>query len=270
MEFTLNSGFKIPIIGFGTWSLDNTMAEKAVFQAIQIGYRLIDTARYYNNEKGTGLGIRKAIEAELVKREELFITSKLMPTNSSSTVNYNIDDSLSNLGLEYIDLMLVHQSGYGDKKTYQTLEQAVKSGKIRSIGISNYYYSSEFERMIKDEEIIPAIVQNENHIYYQNNKFQDYLKAYGTIVESWYPFGGRGHLKENLNNTLIQKIALNHEKTPAQIILRWHIQAGYIPIPGSNNPVHIQENFNVFDFELTNDEMNQIFQLNRNQRYEHF
>ena len=264
----LNSGFTIPVIGFGTWSLNDKVAEQAVFQAIQVGYRLIDTARYYNNEIGTGKGIQKAIEAGIVQREDLFITTKLMPTSSSSNARKYIDDSLSNLGLEYLDLMLVHQSGFGDKTTYQVLEQAVKTGKIRSIGISNYYNSKEFERIIKDEDIIPAVIQNENHIFYQNNELQKYLREYGTIIESWYPFGGKYNIKESFNNITIKKIANNHGKTPSQIILRWQIQAGYVPIPGSSNPIHIQENFNIFDFELTSDEMDEILQLNRNKRYE--
>ena len=181
-----------------------------------------------------------------------------------------IDDSLSALGLSYIDLMLIHQPGSNDEGVYKALERGVHSGKLHSIGISNYYTPEAFERINKIAEIVPAVVQNENHPYYQNTMLQDYLRRYGTVVESWYPFGGRGNTDKVLKNGTIAAIADHHGKTPAQIVLRWQIQAGYIVIPGSSNPAHIAENANVFDFELTADEMQSMKKLDKQARFENW
>lgn len=164
--------------------------------------------------------------------------------------------------------MLIHQPGYNDEESYKALEKAVKSGKVKSIGISNYYTPEDFERINSIAEITPSVVQNENHIYYQNTELKDYLKRYGVVIESWYPFGGRGHVREVLSDGTIREIAAKHDKSPAQIILRWQIQAGYVTIPGSTNPKHIIENISVFDFELSRSEMEQINRLNKGKRFE--
>ena len=266
---TLNNGYKMPVLGLGTWTQNNSTAENSVYVAIKEGYRLIDTARYYGNESGVGKGIKRAIDEGIIKRNEIFVTTKIMPGNYSNP-DSAIDDSLNSLGLEYIDLMLIHQPGYNDENVYKALENGVKSGKLKSIGISNYYTPEDFERINKISEITPAVVQNENHIYYQNTDFQKYLERYGTVVESWYPFGGRGNTQEVFNNETITKIAKSHGKTSAQIILRWQIQAGYVVIPGSQNPSHIAENFDIFDFELTQNEMKEISNLNQNRRFENW
>ena len=266
---TLNSGYKMPVLGLGTWTQNNSTAENSVYLAIKEGYRLIDTARYYGNESGVGKGIKRAIDEGIIKRNEIFVTTKIMPGNYSNP-DSAIDDSLNSLGLEYIDLMLIHQPGYNDENVYKALENGVKSGKLKSIGISNYYTPEDFERINKISEITPAVVQNENHIYYQNTDLQKYLERYGTVVESWYPFGGHGNTQEVFNNETITKIAKSHGKTSAQIILRWQIQAGYVVIPGSQNPSHIAENFDIFDFELTQNEMNEISNLNQNRRFENW
>ena len=259
----LNSGYEMPILGLGTWTLSNEEAENSVYHALKDGYRLIDTARYYQCETGVGKGIKKAVEEGIVKREDVFVTSKIRAAQG-------IDDSLRDLGLEYIDLMLIHQPGSNDEAVYKAMEQAVRDGKVRSIGISNYYTPEAFDEVMSYAQIPPAVIQNENHIYYQNTALQEYVRKYGVVVESWYPFGGRGHTSENFNNETITAIAKSHEKTSAQVILRWHLQAGYIAIPGSSNPDHIAENFRIFDFELTNDEMQQIAAVNKNQRYENW
>ena len=265
----LNSGYKMPVLGLGTWTQNNSTAEESVYEAIKCGYRLIDTAQYYGNELGVGEAVRRAIDEGIITREEIFITSKIMPGNYANP-DSAIEESLKRLGLEYIDLMLIHQPGYNDKGVYQALERGVKSGKIKSIGISNYYTPEEFERIAGDSEIMPAVVQNENHPYYQNTDLQNYLERYGVIIESWYPFGGRGHTQEFFTNESIMKIASAHSKTPAQIILRWHIQAGYVVIPGSKNPAHIRENIDVFDFSLSDDEMQIMNELNQNRRFENW
>ena len=142
--------------------------------------------------------------------------------------------------------------------------------KEKSIGISNYYTKEEIDEVLSYATITPAVIQNENHIYYQNTELQDYVSQYGIIIESWYPFGGRGHTSENFNNETIKKIAEKYNKTSAQIILRWQLQAGYIVIPGSSNPDHIAENYDIFNFELSEEDMNNIADINISQRYENW
>lgn len=169
--------------------------------------------------------------------------------------------------MEYIDLMLIHQPGTDERELYEAMEQAVKDGKIHSIGISNYYTAEDFERVTQGAEIMPAVIQNEYHPYYQDKQMLEYAKQYGTVMESYYPFGGRGHTKEMFNEEILTNIAANHQKTAAQVLVRWHLQSGFIVILGSSNPDHISENFAVFDFELSNDEMQKIGALNENQRF---
>ena len=265
----LNSGYEMPILGLGTWTLSNEEAENSVYHALKDGFRLIDTARYYQCETGVGKGIKKAVEEGIVKREDVFVTSKIMPSDYERAAQ-GINDSLRDLGLDYIDLMLIHQPGNNDEAVYKAMEQAVRDGKVRSIGISNYYTPEAFDEVMSYAQIPPAVIQNENHIYYQNTALQEYVRKYGVVVESWYPFGGRGHTSENFNNETVTAIAKSHGKTSAQVILRWHLQAGYIAIPGSSNPDHIAENYRIFDFELTDDEMRQIAAVNKNQRYENW
>ena len=196
-------------------SIATISIEEAVYFAIQNGYHLIDTARYYSNEAGVGRAVRRAIDDNIVKREELFITSKILPTRNVKDAEYEIDASLAALGLDYIDLMLIHQPGFNDQETYKALERAVKAGKLRSIGISNYYTPEEFERINRIAEITPAVIQNENHIYYHSNTLQEYVSQYGVVIESWYPFGGRQHVKEVVENETVKEIAASHGKSTA-------------------------------------------------------
>ena len=261
----LNNGIKMPIIGLGTWTFTNEEAEEAVYIAIKNGYRLIDTAQYYGDEIGVGKGVRKAIDEGIVKREDIFVTSKIY---ASTDHNKAIEKSLNNLDLDYIDLLLIHQPGFDDKGLYQTMEKYYKEGKLKAIGISNYYTKEAIDEVLSYAEIVPAVIQNENHIYYQNNELQEYVKQYGIIIESWYPFGGRGHTSENFNNEVIKELAEKYNKTSAQIILRLQLLAGYIAIPGSRNPDHIKENISTFDFELSDEDMKKIYNINENRRYE--
>ena len=265
----LNSGYFMPVLGLGTWTQNNTTTAESVYTALKTGYRLIDTARYYGNEKGVGEGLRRAIADGIVKREDVFITSKIMPGNYNNATAA-IDASLKDLGVTYLDLMLIHQPGSNDKAVYQAMEQGVKDGRIRSIGISNYYTKQQVDEVLSYANIVPAVIQNENHIYYQNTALQNYVKQFGTVIECWYPFGGRGNTKESFENKTIVEIARKHGKTSPQIILRWQVQAGYVTVPGSGNPKHIAENFNVFDFDLSPEEMQNIAALNRQQRYENW
>ena len=268
-DIELNSGYTMPVIGLGTWTLSNDEAEESVYAALKCGMRLIDTARYYRCEVGVERGLRRAIDEGIVKREEVFITSKIMPSDYDRAAQ-GIDDSLSDLGLDYLDLMLIHQPGSNDEAVYKAMEQAVRDGKVRSIGISNYYTKEAVDEVLSYAEIVPAVVQNENHLYYQNNDLQEYVKQYGIVVESWYPFGGRGHTRESFNNDVIVQLADKYGKSSAQIILRWQLQAGYIAIPGSSNPDHIAENCDIFDFELSEDEMQSIYELDKQERYENW
>lgn len=268
-DFKLNSGYKMPRLGLGTWTLDDAQAEACVYHALKVGYRLIDTARYYGNEKGVGAGVRKAIADGIATREEIFVTSKIMPGNYNGP-DSAIDSSLAALDIGYVDLMLIHQPGSNDENVYKALERGVSAGKIRSIGISNYYTPRDFDRIRNIAEIVPAVVQNENHPLYQNNSLRDYVKKFGAVVESWYPFGGRGNTQKILGDATITKISTEHGKTPAQIVIRWHLQEGYAVIPGSKNPAHISENFDVFDFELSQEDMQKIRALNRNRRFENW
>ena len=265
----LNSGYEMPIIGLGTWTLSDEEAEESVYQALKVGMRLIDTARYYGNEVGVGRGLQKAIDEGIVTREDVFVTSKIYGGDHERAKGI-IDDAIKDLNVDYIDLLLIHQPGADDEGVYKAMEEAVADGRLRSIGISNYYTKEQVDEVLSFANITPAVIQNENHIYYQNKDLQEYVKQYGIVIESWYPFGGRGHTAENFNNETITKIADEHDVTSAQVILRWHIQDGYIAIPGSSNAEHIAENYDLFDFELSEEEMRKIEAINEQRRYENW
>ena len=265
----LNSGYEMPIIGLGTWTLSDDEAENSVYHALKSGMRLIDTARYYGNEVGVGRGLQKAIDEGIVTREDVFITSKIYGGNYERAGGI-IDDALKDLNVDYIDLMLIHQPGYDDEGVYKAMEDAVRVGKLRSIGISNYYTKEQVDEVLSFATIVPAVIQNENHLYYQNTELQEYARQYGIVIESWYPFGGRGHTSEHFGNEVIKELAEKYGKSSAQIILRWQLQAGFIAIPGSSNPDHIAENYDIFDFELSEEDMQRIRELDQHERYENW
>lgn len=263
----LNNGRIMPILGIGTYQLSDSQAENSVYWALKAGYRLIDTARIYGNEEGVGRGIQRAISEGICKREDIFVTTKMW-TSDYGNGAAAIDASLQRLGLDYIDLMILHHSQpSNDVQAYQAMEQAVANGKLRSIGLSNYYTPGDFDRLVNATTIKPALLQNETHPYHQSTEMKEHLVKFGTVLESWYPLGGRGHTATLFNDSVISGIAAAHGKTSAQVILRWHLQAGNIAIPGSSNEDHIQENFDIFDFSLTDAEMAQIKALDKNQRF---
>ena len=262
----LNSGYEMPVLGLGTYSLLDDTCVNAVYTAIQNGYRLVDTAYMYHNEAEVGQAVRQAISEGLVEREDMFITTKLYP-NQYADPEEAIEEALAKLDIGYIDLMLLHHPGTNDVKAYRAMEKYVSDGKIRSIGLSNWYIE-ELTDFLPQVSIVPALVQNEIHPYYQEQEVVPFIQNQGIVVEGWYPLGGRGYQAELLNDPVLSVIAQKHEKTIAQVILRWNVQRNVIAIPGSSNPTHIAENIDIFDFELSNEEMAQISLLERNEKHD--
>lgn len=258
----LNSGYDMPIVGLGTYALSDEVCFSSVTALLENGGRLIDTAFIYGNEASVGRAIRESD----VPREEIFVTTKLYP-NQFSYAEAAIDEALAKLDIEYIDLMLLHHPGTNDVAAYEAMEQAVRDGKIRSIGLSNWYIE-ELQTFLPQVTTPPAVVQNEIHPYYQERDVVPYIQQSGIVVEGWYPFGGRGHTAEMLGNETISAIARAHQVTSAQVILRWNLQRGIVVIPGSGNPEHIKENLDVFGFELTDEEMEQIAALDRGEKHD--
>ncbi len=258
----LNSGYEMPIMGLGTYSLSDEECYNSVTALLDNGGRLIDTAYMYHNEEAVGRAIRESS----VPREEIFVITKLYPSqfeNAEEAVN----EALEKLDIGYIDMMLLHHPGNSDVQAYIAMEKAVSEGKIHSIGLSNWYVE-ELEEFLPQINIMPALVQNEIHPYYQENDVIPYIQNLGIVVQGWYPFGGRGYTAELLGNEVISDIAKEHGVTSAQVILRWNLQKGVVVIPGSSNPEHIKENLDLFGFELTDDDMNRINALDRNEKHD--
>lgn len=258
----LNSGYVMPILGLGTYSLLGDSCVNSVVTELESGGRLIDTAYMYHNEDFVGEGIKKSG----IPREDVFITTKLYPDQYADAPNA-IDEALKKLDVGYIDLMLLHHPGKGDIDAYKAMEQAVADGKIRSIGLSNWYIK-ELKEFLPKITILPAVVQNEIHPYYQENEVVDYVHSLGIVMEGWYPLGGRGHTAELLGDKTITEIAKAHGVSSAQVILRWNLQKGVVVIPGSSNPDHIRENLDLFGFELTDEEMTAIKALDRDEKHD--
>lgn len=259
----LNSGYEMPIVGLGTYSLSDTECYNAVTALLNAGGRLIDTAYMYGNEAAVG----RAIRDSHIPREEIFVITKIYPGEQFANPEKAIQSALRKLDIEYIDMMLLHHPGRNDVKAYLAMEKFVKSGKIHSLGLSNWYVE-ELEKFLPQVNISPALVQNEIHPYYQENKVIPYIQHLGIVVQGWYPFGGRGHTSAILNDSVISNIAKAHGVTSAQVILRWNLQKGVVVIPGSRNPQHIKENLNIFGFALTDEEMQQIHRLDRNEKHD--
>lgn len=259
---TLNSGYEMPINGLGTYSLTDEECVNSVTAALNSGVRLIDTAYMYHNEESVGEAVRNAG----IPREEIFVITKLYPSQFSDP-EAAIDEALEKMDIGYIDLMLLHHPGERDVDAYLAMEQAVADGKVRSIGLSNWYVE-ELTEFLPQVNITPALVQNEIHPYYQENDVIPYIQDLGIVMQGWYPLGGRGHTAELLGDEVISSIAQAHGKSSAQVILRWNLQKGIVVIPGSGNPDHIQENTELFDFELTADEMDQINALDRGEKHD--
>ena len=259
---TLNNGTKIPQVGLGVYMINGDAAtEKAVSEALKVGYRHIDTAHAYQNERGVGAAIKQSG----ISRDEIWITSKLWPSDYGKDITPGaIDKMLNRLQTDYIDLLLLHQQ-FGDYVgAWQAMEDAVKNGKVRAIGLSNFD-GERLNNLLANATVKPPVMQVELHPYYQQKALKDKMSQYGTKFESWYPLGhGDAGL---INEPIFSQLAKKYNKSNVQIIMRWHIQKGHIVFPKTTNPQHMVDNFNVFDFDLTSDEMKQIDALNKDKRY---
>ena len=262
----LNNGCTMPILGLGTYALDHDTCVNSVMALLESGGRLIDTAYMYGNEEAVGEGIRRGMEAYGIPREDIFVITKIYP-NQFSDPEVAIDMALQKLNIDYIDMMLLHHPGAGDVKAYKVMEQYVEAGKIRSLGLSNWYVE-ELTEFLPQVTIIPALVQNEIHPYYQEQDVVPFIQDKGIVVQCWYPLGGRGYTAELLGDDTIQTIAAAHGVSAAQVILRWDLQRGIVVIPGSSNPEHIRENLDLFGFELSEEEMRQIAALDRGEKHD--
>lgn len=254
-RITLNNGIEMPLVGLGTYQLSSEDAQASTTYALDNGYELIDTANFYVNERGVGRGMRASSKA----REDIFLETKIWPTSYESETA--IDETLERLGTDYIDLLLLHQYA-GDIRTgYRHLEEAYKAGKVRAIGISNFPIE-ELRCLLGESEIKPSLIQVECHPYFPQTELKALLKEHNIALQAWYPLGGRGNASI-MSEPVIAEIAKTHGKSPAQVILRWHVQLGHSIVPGSKTPSHIAENLDLFDFELTNEEMAQINGLDK-------
>lgn len=258
---TLHNGVKMPQLGFGVFKVKNgNETVESVKKAVEVGYRAIDTAAIYENEEGVGQAIRECG----VPREELFITSKVWNTEQGyDTTLKAFEDSLNRLGLEYLDLYLIHWPGK-DKylETWRALEKLYKDGKVKSIGVSNFHVH-HLENLLANSEVKPVVNQIELHPLLTQVEIRDYCAKHEIKIESWSPLG-RGNL---LEEPTINHIAKKHGKSPAQVLIRWHLQHDLVVIPKSITPSRIKENAQVFDFSLSLNEMNQIDALNKNERF---
>ena len=254
----LNNGVKMPMAGIGTFLLSPDEAENSVLAALQDGYRLIDTANAYVNEKAVGRAMKKSG----IVREGIFLETKLWP--SFYEQEDAVEKTLERLDTDYIDLLLIHQPAGNYIAGYRLMEKAYKEGKVKAIGLSNFT-KEQVQEILDICEVKPSVLQTEVHPYYQENELKEFLDKEDIKIQAWYPLGhgDAALLKEEIFTELGEK----YHKSNAQIILRWHTQCGNIVIPGSKNPEHIRDNFNIFDFSLTDEELSEIQKLDKNTRY---
>lgn len=259
--FTLQNNIKIPQLGFGVYLMTPKECETSIINALNDGYRHIDTANAYMNEKAVGRAIKKSG----MKRQDIFVTTKLWPSEYGFEKSTSaIEKTLKRLDTEYIDLLLLHQQ-YGDYLgAWKAMEKAVQSGKVRSIGLSNFNFE-RLKNVMNNAKVMPSVLQVECHPYFQQEELKAFAKLHNIKIEAWYPIGHGD--KKLINEPLFSRLAEKYGKSNVQIILRWHIQDGNIVLPKSTNPQHIKSNIDIFDFELTENEMQEIKNLNQNKRY---
>ena len=255
---TLNNGVKMPILGFGVFQIDDMKeCEEAVYNALKAGYRLIDTAAAYGNEEAVG----RAIKRSGIPREEIFVTTKLWVSDANyEKAKLAFETSLKKLNLEYIDLYLIHQPFNDVYGAWRAMTELYKEGKIKAIGVSNFY-PDRLVDFIMNNEVVPAVNQVETHPFNQQVKANEIMKEYGVQIESWGPFAeGKNGI---FTNEILSEIGKKYNKSVAQVILRWLIQRDVVVIPKSVRKERIEENFNVFDFELNSEDMEKISELDK-------
>ena len=256
----LNNGLTCPVIGIGTFMLSPADAENNVREALKMGYRLIDTANAYVNERAVGRGIKESG----VKQEDIFLSTKLWPSEYEN--ESAVDETLARLGVDYVDLLYIHQPAGNWMAGYRQLEKAYQDGIAKAIGISNFE-GKYIEELQTKWEIAPQFIQVEAHPYFTQKELRKTLDQYGIKLMSWYPLGHGD--KSLLQEPVFKKLGEKYGKTPAQVILRWHTQMGFVVIPGSKNVDHIRDNLNILDFTLTDAEMAEIAKLDKDMRYYH-
>lgn len=262
----LNNGILMLQLGLGTFlQPSDSVCEQSCLTALKAGYRHIDTAHAYNDEAGVG----RAVKESGIPRKDIWITSKLWPTEYGEGKTLKaIDEMLKRMQLDYIDLLYVHQPIGDFVGAWRDMEKAVAMGKVRALGISNFDASDEvFNKIMNESKVKPAVLQIECHPYAQRLAIREKVKPYGIHITCWFPLGGAMSKGALLKDPTIMNIAKAHGKTPAQVILRWHIQEGFSVIPGASNPDYIRENIKIFDFELTDEEMKQMRSLNKEKRF---
>lgn len=261
-DVILNNGCKIPQFGLGVYQIQGDAdTKRACLEALKLGYRHIDTAHAYQNERGVGAAVKESG----ISRKEIWITSKLWPSEYGEEKTIAaIDKMLKRLDTDFIDLLLLHQQ-FGDYlDAWHDMEKAVAAGKIRSIGLSNFE-SNRLEEVLVNSNVKPAVLQVECHPYYQQNALKKRITSYGTAIESWYPIGHGD--KSLIEEPVFTELAKKYGKSNVQVILRWHIQESNIIFPKSTNSKHIKDNMNIFDFALTEDEMQRIRKIDKGIRF---
>ena len=258
MTLTLTGDVVMPMAGIGTFLLSPDEAEASCVSALAGGCRLIDTANAYVNERAVG----RAMKRSGLKREEIFLETKLWPSFYEQADA--VEKTLERLDTGYIDLLLIHQPAGNYVAGYRLMEKAYKEGKVRAIGLSNFNME-QIKEILSICEVKPAILQTEVHPYFQEKELKKFLTSQGMAIQAWYPLGHGD--KALIEEPVFSRLAQKYGKSNAQIILRWHIQSGNIVIPGSKNPAHIKDNFALFDFALTEEEMSEIAALDKNTRY---
>lgn len=264
MEYvTLNNGIKMPMVGFGVFEIPKEKTAECVFNAIEVGYRMIDTAQAYYNEQEVGDGIKKAIREFGLNREDIFITTKVWVTEFGyDKTKASVEESLRKLQVEYIDLVLIHQCLSDYYGAYRALEDLYDEGKIKAIGISNFS-AERMADIATFNRVVPAVNQIETHLFWQQYYLHEWCNKYKIQHEAWGPLA-QHRLKEVIENPLVREIAKNHGKTPAQVALRQHIQRGIVVIPKSLHKERMKQNIEIFDFELTDSEMEKLKSLDEN------